>query len=354
MNPIHEEEDDDAALPITEGEPRLDPIIHVPDDAIGLRVDTFLARLPGAPSRNRVQQLVKDGHVTVDGKVLKPSQVISGGEVVHVAWPGPTDDWPWPQEIPLDIVHHDDDVIVVNKQADLVVHPSGGHPDGTLVNGLLHLFPALPGINGVRRPGIVHRLDRDTTGLIVAAKTDRAMSSLAKQFLNKSVRRSYLALVIGMPTWDTTTIDAPIGRDPVNRLKRSIGGGFARDARSHFEVLLRSHQFALIRCVLETGRTHQIRIHLKHAGFPIVCDEIYDGHVNRCLERLKNTQFELKTGLVRFNRPFLHSHTLSFYHPTSNKVVNFAAPPPQDARELLEIIFGEEAAPICGERIVNV
>lgn len=317
--------------------------LHAPDAAIGLRLDTWLSRLPGAPSRNRIQQLVKDGCVLVEGKKAKPSYVIEGSERVTVDWPGPEDDWPRPQNIPLNIVFHDDDVIVINKQPDLVIHPSGGRPDGTMVNGLLHRFPDLPGINGVRRPGIVHRLDRDTTGLMIVAKSERAMRSLARQFQEKSVRRSYLALVIGAPAWEHHTVDAAIGRDPVNRLKRAIDGGFPRSARSHFTVLLRTHSFTLIRCVLDTGRTHQIRIHLQHAGYPIVGDELYGGHANRCLERLDSREHELRRAFAIYRRPFLHSHSLEFQHPANDAQYSFTAGPPEDSRALLSLIFGEDA-----------
>jgi 23S rRNA pseudouridine1911/1915/1917 synthase len=338
-----------------EQEPSLPPRIEVPPEAAGTRLDTWLSRLPGAPSRNRVQQLVKDSLVLVNGAPAKRAHELAGGEVVEIEWPGAEDDWPWPQDIPLDIVHQDESVIVINKQANLVVHPSAGHPDNTMVNALLHRFPDLPGINGVKRPGIVHRLDRDTTGLIVVAKTERAMSSLARQFQEKTVRRTYLALAIGNPPWESTTVDAAIGRDPVNRLKRAIDGGFPRDAISHFEVVLRSHQFALIRCQLETGRTHQIRIHLKHIGFPIVCDEIYDGHVNRCLERLGNSNHELKRAFLHYGKPFLHSHTLRFYHPMLRRNVYFTQPPPADSLQLLKLIWGEErVAEVAGERVVQV
>jgi len=310
-----------------------------PAEAEGMRLDTWLSRQPGAPSRNRVQQLVKDGHVKVNGEKAKRVHQIQKEDRVEVAWPDAEDDWPWPQNIPLDIVYTDDEIAVVNKPRDMVVHPCGGHPDGTLVNALLHRFPDLPGINGVKRPGIVHRLDKDTTGLMVVAKTARAMKSLARQLEERAVKRTYLALIVGDPDWEETTVEAAVGANPSNRLLRKIDGNFARHAKSHFSVLDRSGPFTLIRCRLETGRTHQIRIHCQHIGHPIVCDEAYGGHIHLALERLKPEQSRLRGLLKKFARPFLHSYTLKFAHPTKHELVSFEALPPDDAQELLSAIF---------------
>lgn len=315
-----------------------------------MRLDTWLSRLPGAPSRNRIQQLVKDGHVLVSGEHAKRSHEIHGGEVVDISWPPLDDPWPFPEDIAIDVLYEDDQVIVVNKQAGLIVHPSAGHPDHTLVNALIFRYPDLPGINGVRRPGIVHRLDRDTTGLMVVAKTERAMTSLAKQLVARTVKRTYLCIVIGDPDWEDTTVDAPIGRDAVNRLKRAINGAFSKEARSHFRVLRRTGKFALVQCNLETGRTHQIRIHLKYIGHPILCDETYDGGVPRCVERLGNVQHELKRAFQHFNRPWLHARTLEFHHPSLNKATRFEAPPPEDSTALAKLIFGDAIEPFLGER----
>lgn len=319
-----------------------------------MRLDTWLSRLPGAPSRNRVQQLLKDGHVLVNGNVPKRVHAIEEGDRITVDWPPLDDDWPWPQDIPLDIVYHDEDVIVVNKQAGLVVHPSAGNPDGTLVNALLHRFPGLPGINGTRRPGIVHRIDRNTTGLMVVAKTDLAMKSLANQLIKRTVKRQYLAIIIGDPQWSEITVDAAVGMDPSNRLHRMIDGPHARSARSHFAVLRRTGQFTLIGCSLETGRTHQIRIHCKHIGHPIICDNAYGGHLNRCIERLRPDQHDLKRALTHYDRPWLHAHTLTFIHPSLKTKVHFQTPPPGDSRELMELLFGDVAESIAGERVVEV
>ncbi len=343
----------DGIPPEQQQQPGLPARIDVPPTAAGMRLDTWLSRLPGAPSRNRVQQLVKDGHVRLAGKPPRPAHTLTGGETVEVQWPGPEDDWPWPQDIPLDLVYTDKDLAVINKQAGLVVHPSGGHPDGTLVNALLHRFPDLPGIGGVRRPGIVHRLDKDTTGLLVVAKNERAMRSLARQMEARAIRRQYLGLIIGSPDWTETTVEAAVGRDPVNRLRRAIDGPFARDARSHFRVLARDHRFALIGARLDTGRTHQIRIHCKHIGHPIACDETYGGAVQRCLERLANNEWQLKRAFQHFGRPWLHAHNLQFHHPTKDRPMRFHAPPPEDAAELAVLLFDEGVREVFGERRVE-
>lgn len=308
-----------------------------------MRLDTWLSRRPGSPSRNRVQQLVKDGFVLVDGETAKRSHELVGGETIDIEWPPAQDAWPFPEDIPIDVVHEDDDVIVVNKAAGMIVHPSAGHPDHTLVNALVFRYPDLPGINGVKRPGIVHRLDRDTTGLLVVAKNDRAMTSLAKQLAARTVKRTYICIAIGDPNWNELTVDAAIGADPVNRLRRAIDGPFAKAARSHFTVLRRSGQFTLIQCNLETGRTHQIRIHLKHIGHPIICDEAYDGGVARCVERLTNTQHELKRAFQHYARPWLHARTLAFHHPGRNETASFSVPPPDDSRSVASLIFGAAA-----------
>ena len=318
-----------------------------------MRLDTWLSRLPDTPSRNRVQQLVKDGLVQINGALPKASHTLEGGETVDVQWPPPDDDWPFPEDIPIDVVYEDDDLVVVNKQANLIVHPSAGNPDGTLVNGLLFKYPALPGINGVRRPGIVHRLDRDTTGLLVVARTDRAMSSLAKQLAARTMHRTYLGLVIGDPKWDQITVDAAVGRDPINRLRRAIDGGFARPARSHFKVLRRTGQFALIQCKLETGRTHQIRVHCRHIGHPIACDTIYDGALHRCLEKLVPSQHEIKRAFSHFDRPWLHAYQLDFHHPALNKFMEFQVPPPPESMGVIQAIFGSALPELIGERGVK-
>ncbi|MEO8376291.1 MAG: RluA family pseudouridine synthase [Candidatus Sumerlaeota bacterium] len=321
----------------------LPPHLVVPPEAAGMRLDTWLARRPGSPSRNRVQQLVKDGFVLVDGDTAKRSYELAGGEKIDIEWPPLEDSWPFPEDIPIDVIYEDHDVIVVNKEAGMIVHPSAGHPDHTLVNALVFRYPDLPGINGVKRPGIVHRLDRDTSGLLVVAKNDRAMTSLAKQLAARTMKRTYVCIALGDTKWDQLTVDAAIGADPVNRLRRAIDGPFAKEARSHFTVLRRSGQFTMIQCNLETGRTHQIRIHLKHIGHPIICDEPYDGAVGRCVERLTNTQHELKRALQHYARPWLHARTLAFHHPGKNQQVSFSVPPPEDSQKLARLIFGTAA-----------
>ncbi len=320
----------------------LDSSFIVPEEANGMRLDTWLSLQPGAPSRNRVQQLVKDGMVSHNGKKAKRSQDVRTGDMIEVEWPPAEDAWPRPENIPLDIVYDDEDIIVINKQANLVVHPSGGHPDGTMVNALLYLYPDLPGINGVKRPGLVHRIDRDTTGLMVVAKTEKAMTSLSKQIQKRYVHRAYWAVVNGNPSWNETVVEAEIGRDPINRIRRAINGPGARTARSFFKVLRRSHYFTQIECILETGRTHQIRVHCQHIGHSIIGDDTYGGHLNLTLGRLGAGLPEVRSALQQFNRPFLHAFRLEFRHPITGFAMGFEVPLPKDAAGVLSLMFPKE------------
>ncbi len=324
--------------------------IPVPDSAAGMRLDTWLSRLPGFPSRSRIQQLVKDGLVFNGEVPAGKSDELRGGETIVIKWPPRTDAWPRPEPIPLDVVFEDEHLIVVNKQHGLITHPAPGNPDGTLVNALLHHCRDLPGIHGIRRPGIVHRLDRDTTGLIVVAKTEPAMKSLAKQIGERSARRTYCALVIGDPSWDEVVVDAAIGRDEANRLKRAIDGAFPRRAVSHFRVLRRAHHHTLIEARLETGRTHQIRIHAAHVGHPILGDDLYGGTVARSLERLRHAPSALRIAIAGFGRPFLHARRLEFTHPATTRRMAFEVPPPADANALIAAIWPGEPLPFTERR----
>lgn len=318
--------------------------IAVPGDAGPVRLDTFLARRQNEVSRTYFQQLIQDGAVEVDGAPAKKRHELQGGERVVVRFPPAEESWPRPQDLPLDILHHDEDIVVVNKAAGMIVHPAAGNPDGTMVNALLHHVPDLPGINGSKRPGIVHRLDRDTTGALVVAKNDRAMKSLAGQLLVRRVKRLYLALVLGSPEWDETTIDAPIGRHHTIRVLRTVNGDGAKRAVTHLRVLYRSNGMALLRCELETGRTHQIRVHCAHARHPIVGDADYEGASIRALERLRNESSGIRAAFNAFRRPALHARILSFLHPRTGEPVAFRAPLPEDLRRLLAA-FAPDAEP---------
>ena len=266
------------------------------------RLDQFLARELGL-TRSAVQKLLEEGTVTLPGETPKKNRKTSPGEVYSVMLPEPEPMEAIPQDIPLDIVYEDTDVIVVNKPVGMVVHPAPGHPDGTLVNALLyHCGNSLSGINGVLRPGIVHRIDRDTSGLIIAAKNDEAHLSLAAQLEDHSLYREYHAVVTGGLKEDTGTVDAPIFRHPVDRKKMAIDTQRGRRAVTHWEVLGRYPGHTYVKCLLETGRTHQIRVHMASIGHPLLGDTVYGGKkpvpglAGQCLHAKKLTFTHPRTG----------------------------------------------------------
>ena len=244
----------------------------------GSRVDTFVQARDAYFSRSRAAALARDGRVTVNGRAVKPSAIVRSGDVVVVVVPPPSPLDLAPQDIPVGIVYEDDHLVVVDKPAGLTVHPAPGHPDGTLVNALLALVPDLPGIGGVERPGIVHRLDKDTSGLIVVAKTDAAHRSLSRQMKERSVRKSYVALTTGTMRDDDGEVDAPIGRHPKHRKKMAVVEG-GRVALTRYRVMERFDgphgRFTLVEAHPVTGRTHQIRVHLASIGHPLVGDAVY-------------------------------------------------------------------------------
>lgn len=268
----------------------MNPVVLQANDCSGLRLDSFLGRELPELTRSAAQRLIEDGRVTVDGKTVSKSAKLSGGETVAVELPEPETANAAAQNIPLDVVYEDADVIVVNKPAGMVVHPAPGHPDGTLVNALLfHCGDSLSGIGGALRPGIVHRIDRDTSGLIIAAKNDAAHQSLAAQLQDHSLARTYEAIVVGGLREDAGTVDAPIGRHFSDRKKMAVTQK-GRPAVTHWEVLERFPGFTHVRCRLETGRTHQIRVHMAYLGHPIWGDTVYGakkpapGLTGQCLQ----------------------------------------------------------------------
>ena len=241
----------------------------------GERLDALLARSVEGLTRSAAQRLLEDGAVTCHGKALKKNDRPAAGDVVEVLLPDPEPVDVLPQDIPLDVVYEDGDVIVVNKPVGMVVHPAPGHPDGTLVNALLHhCGDTLSGINGALRPGIVHRIDRDTSGLIIAAKNDRAHLALAAQLQDHSLARVYEAVAVGSFREDSGTVDAPIGRHPVDRKRMAVEPRTGRPAVTHWSVLARYRGFTHVECRLETGRTHQIRVHLASIGHPLLGDTV--------------------------------------------------------------------------------
>ncbi len=289
----------------------------VPPGLAGVRMDLALAKLFPGYSRNRLQVWLKSGHVLVDGKHLEGSAKTIGGEKIELTAPPAADvATPRAQRMALAIVFEDADLIVIDKPVGLIVHPGAGNPDGTLLNGLLAHAPAL---RQVPRAGIVHRLDKDTSGLLVVAKNLTAQARLAAQLAARTVKRSYLALVHGEPPV-RGTIDAPIGRDPRVRTRMAVTAG-GKEARTHYKVLERFGKVALLECRLETGRTHQIRVHLQHIKCPIVGDTVYVRGARR---------------VPAFPRQALHAAALELIHPRSGKPRSWSAPLPGDMARLVE------------------
>lgn len=304
-----------------------------------LRIDKFLMNRMENVTRNRIQNGIEMGNVLVNDKSIKASYKVKPEDVISVVLPHPPRDTEvYPENIPLDIVYEDDDLLIINKPAGLVVHPGFNNFDGTLVNGLVYHFnhlPELPGNNG--RPGLVHRIDKDTSGLLVISKNERAMAWLARQFFDHSITRKYLALVWGDLEKDGT-ITGYIGRSLKDRRVMSIYDEEEKGkwAVTHYKVLERLNYVTLIECQLETGRTHQIRAHLKHIGHPLFNDAVYGGD-----KILKGTVFTKYKQFVEncfelMPRQALHAQTLGFIHPTSRKQVHFEAPLPDDFRMVLE------------------
>ncbi len=289
------------------------------------RLDVWLARERADHSRARWQQLIKDGCVLVDGKQQKPNYILKGTEKVTFDIPEPETVELVAQNIPLDILHEDGDLIVINKQAGMVVHPAVGNPDGTLVNALLFHCKDLGGIGGELRPGIVHRLDKDTSGVIAVAKNESAMQSLVDQFKERHVHKEYLALVWGRPIPPRGTVDTLIGRSTGNRKKMSAHPKSGRQAISKYKTEERFAETTLLRVTIETGRTHQIRVHMTHIGHSIVGDRVYG--------RARQNKLP-----VPVSRQMLHAEQLTINHPVTGDEMTFTAKLPRDMQELLEAL----------------
>ncbi|CQR47769.1 Ribosomal large subunit pseudouridine synthase D [Paraliobacillus sp. PM-2] len=285
----------------------------------GMRIDKVLTSVLPDTSRSQIQTWIKEGYCLVNNKQVKSNYKCLANDIVTWEIPEPEPLYVEPENIPLDIIFEDQDVIVVNKPRGMVVHPSAGHANGTLVNALLYHCKDLSGINGVVRPGIVHRIDRDTSGLLMIAKNDQAHQHLAEQLQAKTVKRSYEAIVHGAIPHEYGTIEAPLGRDPKDRQKMAVISG-GKPAITHFEVIDRfDDRFTYVKCVLETGRTHQIRVHMKYIGFPLVGDPKYGPR---------------KT--LKIDGQALHARELGFEHPRSNKWMHFEVAPPEIFLETLE------------------
>ena len=323
-NPIREfSEEEDLTDELTR-EDTCVRTLTVPEEMNGRRLDLIMSTMLEDCSRSVCQKMIEDGLVTCGGSSCsKPGQKMRSGQVLTVCIPQPEEITIEAQDIPLDILYEDDDLIVVNKPKGMVVHPAPGHYSGTLVNALMyHCKDSLSGINGVLRPGIVHRIDRDTTGSLVVAKTDAAHNSLSQQLKDHTINRRYRAIVHGNLRLDEGVIDAPIGRHPQDRKKMAVlrpGQGTSRDAVTHYTVLERFGQYTYIECRLETGRTHQIRVHMASIGHPVLGDAVYGP---------KKAPFSLEGQT-------LHAMVLGFIHPTTGQYMEFQAPLPDYFERLL-------------------
>ena len=298
----------------------------------GARLDAFLAARVGGVSRSTLKRAIEDGDVLVGGRAAKPSLKLKGGEHVEVELPAPPPSEVEPEDIPLDILHEDEEVVVVNKPAGLVVHPAAGVPSGTLANALAFHFKQLAG-GGSLRPGIVHRLDRDTSGAIVVAKTARAHESLSDQFRERTVFKSYVALAHGVTKEERGVIALPIARDPYNRTRMSTRGRGGREALSLWRVRRRYTRFTLLDVQIKTGRTHQIRVHLAWIKHPVVADETYGGGRDKTLP-----DPSLRARVAALGRQFLHAERLGFHHPATGEWLGFTAPLPADLSAFLEAL----------------
>ncbi|MBK8902635.1 MAG: RluA family pseudouridine synthase [Anaerolineaceae bacterium] len=293
-------------------------------DVPGERLDKVLTEHLPTLSRTQIQRLLKEGQILVNGRTAKANLRLEGGEEVSVTLPEPEETELLPEAIPLDIRYEDDDMLVINKPAGMVVHPAVGHNQGTLVNAILAHCPDLPGIGGEKRPGIVHRLDKETSGLIVIAKNEPALRHLQAQFKDRSVGKQYVALVDGQVQPPTAVIDAPIGRDPRQRKKMAVipfgSSARSRPAQTQYTTITGYDDYTLLRCELFTGRTHQIRVHLAYIGFPIVGDKVYG--------RRKPT--------IPLGRHFLHAAVLKVKRPSDNEELTLHAELPAELEAILD------------------
>jgi len=285
----------------------------VPKEDARVRLDRFLARELPEHSRSRIQQLIRIGFVRLNGATTRPRQLLRTGDKIEVTEPPPEKIETRPEPIPLDVLFEDNDLIVINKPAGLVVHPGAGHREHTLVNALLSHCPTLSGIGGKERPGIVHRLDKDTSGCLVVAKNDATHRELSRQFAERIVEKIYLALVAGKLCKQTGVIEEKVGRHPAHRQRMSVASPRGRAAKTEYRVIRTGDKASLIECRLHSGRTHQVRVHLHHLGHPVLGDKVYASRLAK-----------------DFPRQMLHAWKLGFRHPGSGEWKNFEAPLPDD------------------------
>ena len=306
----------------------------MPAAQTGWRLDRALGELFPGHSRSFLARLIDEGRVVVESRVAaKPSHRVEEGQLIRLELPDAAPSTVEAQDLPLTVLHEDDDLVVIDKPAGLVVHPAAGHADQTLVNALLFRVHDLSGIGGTIRPGIVHRLDKDTSGVMVIAKHDEAHRRLTAEWGTERVRKEYLALVYGTPSPERGTVDASIARDPRNRKRMAVVVANGRRAITDYEVQQRLRHVSLVRCTLRTGRTHQIRVHMKHIGHPIVGDPVYSGPQWKGIpdKRAQRT-------LASLERQALHATRLSFVHPRTGERVTFESPLPPDLAAVVELL----------------
>ena len=301
-----------ATLKATSGAPTTFKFV-VPKEHARMRLDLFLVKSLPEFSRSRIQQLIREGFVRLSGATTRPHQAVRTGDKIEVTEPPPEKIQTEPEAIPLTILYEDDDLIVINKASGMTVHPGAGHHEHTLVSALLHHCSTLSGIGGKERPGIVHRLDKETSGCLVAAKNDVAHRELSEQFAARTVEKIYLALIAGKLREPTGIIENKIGRHPVHRQRMSVSSPRGRSAITEYRVLRSNEQASMVECKLHTGRTHQIRVHLHHLGHPVLGDKIYGSRVAK-----------------DFGRQMLHAWKLGFHHPRSGEWTSFEAALPDD------------------------
>jgi 23S rRNA pseudouridine1911/1915/1917 synthase len=319
---------------------------QVTESDAGRRLDAFLAQQFPEASRVTIQRGIADGLASVDGQARKPSYKVRADQTIAFQLPPPVAEGPQAEPIPLDLLYEDEDLALVNKPAGMVVHPAKGHWSGTLASALVHHFEQLSSTGGASRPGIVHRLDRDTSGVLVVAKNDATHANLADQFQARTVRKEYLAVTNGCPDRDRDLIDHPIGDHPNQRERKALltGHPSSREAQTFYEVEERYKGLSLIRAFPKTGRTHQIRLHLTHIRCAVLCDKLYGGRSRltagelRAWCREKSLAPELSDDALVLDRQALHAHRLSFTHPRSGKPLEITAPIPADLQQLILIL----------------
>lgn len=351
MNLSAERPDDGDKPDETEGQDSIagGPNVYgfvVSEAAAGQRLDAFLATQIAETSRVRVRRGIDLGMAQVDGMTQKPSYRLEAGQHVEFILPEPPATGPQPEAIPINILFEDDQIAVVDKPPGMVVHPAKGHWSGTLASALVHYFSELSQVGGIARPGIVHRLDRDTSGVMVIAKTDQAHMNLTEQFQNRTVQKEYVAIVLGSPDRDRDLIDHPVGPHPSKREKMALrsDGAASREAQTFYEVEERFRGFALLRAFPKTGRTHQIRLHLTAIRCPVLCDKLYGGRAELTLAELRNMTrcqelaADRRPDHVVLDRQALHAEVLRFKHPSSKQDLEFRAELPADLQLVLLLL----------------